>query len=340
MLKVKLLLFFMLLTIFCSAQEDIMPDFTVTDTDDAKHVLYADYLDNGYTVVIKLFFVGCPPCSAIAPEVQDLYELWGEGEYDVQFFEMSTRSGDSDNEIENYLSGLDVTIPAVGFDGGGIDAIEPLLDADFGSYYGTPGFAVIDSLGEVTYFKSTSKVEEVHEAILDTGAEGPGFPASYSLRIVDIYDKPIENVNITIRDEENPEEVYDVELEEGNLLNIFSLTEEYPGINNPIIGISKTNDIDDGVTGLDLLVIQKHILNIDIITDPNIIIAADANGSNSVSALDLISLQKIILGIDNSFPNEVESWQFLQNEISVDLVPGTTTDLEFIGIKTGNVNGN
>lgn len=339
MLKVKLLLISLLYCFYSTAQDDIMPDFTVTDTDGTEHTLYEDYLENGSTVVIKLFFVGCPPCSAIAPEVQALYELWGEGDYDVQFFEMSTRSGDSDGEIDGYLDNLEVTIPAVGMDGGGIEAIEPLVDGDFGAYFGTPAFAVIDSLGEVTYFKSTSTVEDIHEAILETGAEGPGFPASYSLRIVDIFDKPIEGVSVLLKDQEDPAVEYTIELEEGNLLNIFSLEEEYPGINNPIISLSKTDGLTSGVSGLDLLAIQKHILNLEVITDPNIIIAADANGSNSISALDLISIQKIILGIDDSFPNGVESWKFLQSNVPIDFVIGTLTELEFTAIKIGNVNG-
>jgi len=61
------------------------PDFTITDTDGVEHSLYADYLDQGKTVIIDLFFADCPPCHGLAPTLENIYQDWGAGQYDVQF---------------------------------------------------------------------------------------------------------------------------------------------------------------------------------------------------------------------------------------------------------------
>src|SRR5690349_5737231 len=65
------------------------PDFTITDSHGAQHHLYADYLNQGKSVMIKIFFTTCPPCNSIAPLMEPLYQEWGAGDYDVEFFELS-----------------------------------------------------------------------------------------------------------------------------------------------------------------------------------------------------------------------------------------------------------
>ncbi|HQX45177.1 MAG TPA: hypothetical protein PK209_11520, partial [Saprospiraceae bacterium] len=58
-------LFLFLLPFICSAAK--APDFTITDYNNKVHKLYSDYLNKEKVVVLKLFFVACPPCNAIAP---------------------------------------------------------------------------------------------------------------------------------------------------------------------------------------------------------------------------------------------------------------------------------
>ena len=70
----------------------LAPDFTVTDTEGQTHQLYADYLNQGKSVLIKIMFTTCPPCNSIAPLMEPFYQEWGAGEYDVEFFEMSDKS--------------------------------------------------------------------------------------------------------------------------------------------------------------------------------------------------------------------------------------------------------
>lgn len=72
----------------------------------------------------------------------------------------------------------------------------------------------------------------------------------------------------------------------------------------------KTDDAKNGVTTLDLLRIQKHLLGIQTFTTPYQYIAADANDSKGITALDIIHLRKLILGYYDVLPNNT-SWRFV-----------------------------
>src|SRR5205085_7029969 len=66
----------------------------------------------------------------------------------------------------------------------------------------------------------------------------------------------------------------------------------------------------NGVSTLDLVQIQKHLLGIQLLSSPYDLIAADANNSQTVSAIDLVELRKLILGIYTELPNN-KSWRFV-----------------------------
>ncbi len=66
----------------------------------------------------------------------------------------------------------------------------------------------------------------------------------------------------------------------------------------------------NGVSTFDLVLIQKHILNVQALNSPYKMIAADVNNSKSITTLDLIALRKLILNIDQSFANNT-SWRFV-----------------------------
>jgi hypothetical protein len=72
----------------------------------------------------------------------------------------------------------------------------------------------------------------------------------------------------------------------------------------------REGDAKNGVSTLDLVKIQKHLLGIESFTSPFQYIAADANNSASVSAIDLIQLRKLILGYYNELPSN-KSWRFI-----------------------------
>ncbi len=110
-----------------------------------------------------------------------------------------------------------------------------------------------------------------------------------------------------------------------------------------------------GVSTLDLVLIQKHLLGKALLDSPYKLIAADANNSGSVTALDLLEIRKVILGINSKFPNNT-SWRFVDADYSfedpynpfsppfpeyiwVDSVTHDIDAADFIGLKVGDVNG-
>ena len=109
----------------------------------------------------------------------------------------------------------------------------------------------------------------------------------------------------------------------------------------------------NGVSTLDLVMIQRHVLGLFDLDSPYKLIAADINNDDGISSIDLIELRKLILGVHEYFPNN-ESWRFVDaqhqfidptdpwnitfgeaydiNDIDQDML------VDFVGIKTGDVN--
>ncbi|MBK8055375.1 MAG: T9SS type A sorting domain-containing protein [Saprospiraceae bacterium] len=117
----------------------------------------------------------------------------------------------------------------------------------------------------------------------------------------------------------------------------------------------KNDDHMNGISTLDLVMIQRHILGIEKITSPYKLIAADVNKDKNISAADLTELRKLILGINDKFTNN-NSWRFVdkahkftdvnsaQAEIFPELYSLTNAKsnmkIDFMSIKVGDVNGN
>ncbi len=110
----------------------------------------------------------------------------------------------------------------------------------------------------------------------------------------------------------------------------------------------------NGVSTYDLVLISKHILGLESISDPYLLLAADANNSNSVTTLDIVELRKLILGIYTTLPDNT-SWRFIPRSLGFLSMsnpfttpipecihvgyPMTSWTAEFVGIKIGDVNG-
>ncbi|WP_235296108.1 SdrD B-like domain-containing protein [Portibacter marinus] len=116
----------------------------------------------------------------------------------------------------------------------------------------------------------------------------------------------------------------------------------------------KNTDHMAGVSSLDLILIQRHILNITKLASPYQLIAADINRSGKITGKDLLDLRKNILGLVNSFPNNT-SWRFVDAGYSFvdasnpfsEVFPESfmvydmnkSHKVDFIGMKVGDVNG-
>lgn len=117
----------------------------------------------------------------------------------------------------------------------------------------------------------------------------------------------------------------------------------------------KQDELLKGVSTLDIIYISKHILGIQPFTLDLQLLAADINRSGSVSTYDIILLRKAILHVDTSAINRV-GWEFIHantildnqgdpwskpiyNFISLNDIEFPRGDLDFIGIKMGDVSG-
>ena len=119
----------------------------------------------------------------------------------------------------------------------------------------------------------------------------------------------------------------------------------------------RNDDPMNGVSTLDIVKIQKHLLGIEYLNSSYKLIAADVNNSQGITARDLIELRKMILGYYTAFeqiePNQ-RSWRFVQGDyvfpdpeepfgfpemiLSSDL-DGDVNGEDFMAVKVGDVNG-
>lgn len=320
------------------------PDFTITDSEGKTHHLYDDYLNQGKTVVVKIFFVNCPPCASIAPAFQDLYEDWGEGLFDVEFFELSNKSWDQNSDVAGWKSNYGLTFPGAGEDGGALVALQPYLSGTYGPFFGTPTFFVIAPDGSVNWDVSgagnANTIIAIDQAISATGATKPGKenpePSRFMLEARDAFGNTIAEPEYYIGSATTSQE-YALSPDNG-LFEITELQEEYPGISDPVIRIRKNDALKDKLSAIDILIIVRHILGLVPIQDSNLLVAADTNGDGLINAIDLITLQRVILGLIDSFPSS-DSYQFNPSEFPLILEPGVEQTIQFNGVKIGDLNG-
>ncbi len=95
----------------------------------------------------------------------------------------------------------------------------------------------------------------------------------------------------------------------------------------------------NGVTVLDLVAIQKHLLLRDTFDFNWQLIAADATNNQSVNVGDIVLLLKLLLN-KITYLSTSPSWRFDPPQMTINsFPPGENLDIEFTGIKIGDVNG-
>jgi hypothetical protein len=151
----------------------------------------------------------------------------------------------------------------------------------------------------------------------------------------------------------------DVRLSHGGQVFESMVTADNGTYNFPVVPVGmlyslaagRNDNPRNGVTTFDLLRLQKHILGIEPLTSPYLMIAADANNSGKISAIDLVEIRKLILGRTEEFPNN-SSWRFIPksyvfsdpynpwpfNETSSFTVDSTGRIEDFVGVKVGDLN--
>lgn len=127
-----------------------------------------------------------------------------------------------------------------------------------------------------------------------------------------------------------------------------------PGCQDYTLTPYRNDNPTNGVTTFDLVLISKHILDLEPLSSPYLRIAADANHSGAVTTFDIVQLRKLILGIDTAltgntswrfvpqnfdFPNPADPFEspFPEN-LSISTGNNPVQNLDFIPIKVGDVN--
>ncbi|MCX6208767.1 MAG: T9SS type A sorting domain-containing protein [Bacteroidetes bacterium] len=130
---------------------------------------------------------------------------------------------------------------------------------------------------------------------------------------------------------------------------------------NYTLKCSKLNEVSksNGITSVDVLLTQRHILNTTKLNNAYKLIAADVNGDKVVNATDVLRIKRLILGTDTTFTKTVGTiktdrlWEFVdsayvfpdttnpfpfKDSISFTNLTSNQTNQTFIGVKLGDVN--
>lgn len=324
----------------------LAPNFTVTATDGNQHSLHEDYTDQGKTVVIEIMFTTCPPCNSYAPYMEMLYDDWGSGEHDVQFFTITNKSTETTNDMIIWGNQYNHSFPGVGANGGALGVVNAYTDGTFGFYFGTPTFIVIapDRTVQFNVGIGTSgmgKSMAISQAIVATGAKRPPTNVEFGGFVKTLGGELMSDVNIELAQIQDS-----LWLSDSIGTFDFEMILQQDSMHQLVL--SKEGNPLNGVTTYDMVLITKHILSVKLFDDPYKEIAGDVNGNGTVSTSDLVKLRKLILFIDLEMD---KSWRFVDGDCNfnnencgidtvLDFNPayGPFDDLNLLGIKIGDVN--
>ncbi len=189
-------------------------------------------------------------------------------------------------------------------------------------------------------------IQIINVATLVTVGSGP-------LSVIKCSDEPVEVDNVIVRTDV-PSYTIDYgtcSTSSSDLLsfvNCVAALNDIPANNNFILELEKDIDYLNGVSTLDLVLTQRHILGQSIFDESCKTLAADVNNDGRISAVDLLETRKLILGIYSSLPQS-PSWRFYKQSVqgavldltgdlkfSKSLFP--LTELKIIAVKVGDVN--
>ena len=263
-----------------------------------------------------------------APGGVPLAEIWAKD------LDASTSDNCTETEALEYAFDMNFTQPALVFDCShvGVSQIVRMY--------------VRDGDGNVGFCKTTLQVQDNHN-LCDEFVIEPTDEAEVMIqgRIATEGNLTMENVDVML---ENSADAMHYMTDQNGEYAFESLA-MYDDFN---LVPTFQDDILNGISTIDVLYIQRHILGIEKLDTPYKIIAADVNNSKTVSAVDIIELRKVILGLKDEFDNSTV-WRFVNpNDGMVDPEHPfpynenmTLTDLDhdasnmdFVGVKTGDVN--
>jgi len=199
---------------------------------------------------------------------------------------------------------------------------------------------VIDEFGATSTCNTTVFIQDFND--LCTGNS----PIDYVINgeILTEKDVPVEGINV------------DLQGSQSQIITNQDGSYTFPAMpegNNYMIEPTHNKKHLNGISTLDLILIQNHILGQDALDSPYKLIAADADHSGDITAIDIIQLRKLILGVYDELP-ENSSWRMIDKQFnfadpSDPFLFGfketyniqnlnNDMDVDFVGVKIGDVN--
>ncbi len=122
-----------------------------------------------------------------------------------------------------------------------------------------------------------------------------------------------------------------------------------------VMSAHKNDDTTNGLSTLDILILRAHILGMQTITSPYLLVAADVNNNGAITTMDELILRSVLLGNITEFPTNT-SWRFFTEALTTNPQGGqlpanvkesiVIEDMVhcqfghvFTGVKIGDLNG-
>ena len=107
--------------------------------------------------------------------------------------------------------------------------------------------------------------------------------------------------------------------------------------------LEKEGSFLNGVSTFDFVLIQRHMMGVQLLGSPYDVYGADLDGSGAVTVTDLVLLQALVLAIIEELPGG--NWHFFENGVTAPqasfsvMVNADLLDYDFVAVKKGDVNG-
>ncbi len=204
---------------------------------------------------------------------------------------------------------------------------------------------VFDSSGNSDFCRT--RVEIQANSACDGQTEG-GSGSFISGMITTEAGIPVSHVMVTL-EHINENADYEYETDQSGQYHFGQM----PMYDNYRIKGARGDDHVNGVSTLDMVLIQRHILGIEELDSPYKVIAADVNNNQSISASDMVNLRRLILGQhdkiqgnqswrlvkkDQAFPDPANPWPFVES-FALNSIDESFVESDFIAVKVGDVNG-
>ncbi|MEL6389171.1 MAG: trypsin-like peptidase domain-containing protein [Bacteroidota bacterium] len=111
--------------------------------------------------------------------------------------------------------------------------------------------------------------------------------------------------------------------------------------NSYTITLSKDTNPSNGLSAVDIISIQNHILDRRRIESEFGLLAADVNNDGRITSIDLVQIRNVIIGRAIGFTGS-DSWRFSPDTLTMsgENIGSSSVNVSVIGYKVGDANGN